>query len=105
MKFVILLKSSQLLNFFIGFSVSKQSLYGLILKNKKNRSSRREVFCKKGVLRNFANFTVKLHRQSLFFNKVAGLRWMLLEKAMNAKLSGYLCYSDHLLVRSTKRIC
>ena len=39
-----------------------------------NRSSRPEVFCKKGVLRNFAKFTGKHLRQSLFFNKVAGLR-------------------------------
>ena len=40
----------------------------------KNRSSRPEVFCKKGVLRNFAKFTGKNLCQSLFFNKVAGLR-------------------------------
>ena len=38
------------------------------------RSIRPEVFCKKGVLRNFAKFTGKHLRQSLFFNKVAGLR-------------------------------
>ena len=31
------------------------------------------MFCKKGVLRNFAKFTAKHLRQSLFFNKVAGL--------------------------------
>ena len=40
----------------------------------KNRSSRPEVFCKKGVLRNFTKFTGKHLYQSLFFNKVAGLR-------------------------------
>ena len=38
------------------------------------RSSRLNVFCKKGVLRNFAKFTGKHLCQSLFFNKVAGLR-------------------------------
>ena len=38
------------------------------------RSSHLEVFCKKGVLRNFAKFTGKNLCQSLFFNKVAGLR-------------------------------
>ena len=38
------------------------------------RSSRREVFCKKGVLRNFTKFIGKHLYQSLFFNKVAGLR-------------------------------
>ena len=39
-----------------------------------NRSSRPEVFCKKGVLRNFTKFTGKHLCQRLFFNKVAGLR-------------------------------
>ena len=37
-----------------------------------SRSSRPEVFCKKGVLRNFAEFTGKHLCQRLFFNKVAG---------------------------------
>ena len=32
-----------------------------------------EVFCKKSVLRKFAKFSGKHQRQSLFFNKVAGL--------------------------------
>ena len=40
----------------------------------KSRSSRPEVFCKKGVLRNFAKFTEKHLCQRLFFNKVARLR-------------------------------
>ena len=40
----------------------------------KCRSSCPEVFCKKGVLRNFGKFTGKHQCQSLFFNKVAGLR-------------------------------
>ena len=40
----------------------------------KLRGSRPEVFCKKGVLRNFAKFTGKELCRSLFFNKVAGLR-------------------------------
>ena len=47
-------------------------LMGLLKRNVK--SSRSEVFCKKGVLRNFTKFTGKHRRQSLFFNKVAGLR-------------------------------
>ena len=38
------------------------------------RSSRPEVFCKNGVLRNFAKFTGKYLCQNLSFNKVAGLR-------------------------------
>ena len=37
------------------------------------RSSRPDVFCKKGVLRNFGKFTGKLLCKSLNFNKVAGL--------------------------------
>ena len=37
-------------------------------------SSRPGVFCKKSVLRNFTKFTGKHLCQSLFFNKVAGLR-------------------------------
>ena len=38
------------------------------------KSSRLEVFCKKGLLRNFEKFTGKHLYQSLFFNKAAGLR-------------------------------
>ena len=39
-----------------------------------SRSSRPEVFCKKGVLKNFAKFTGKQLCQTLLFNKVTGLR-------------------------------
>ena len=38
------------------------------------RCSVKKVFCKKGVLGNLAKFTGKQLCQSLFFNKVAGLR-------------------------------
>ena len=38
------------------------------------KSGRPKVFCKKVVLRNFAKFTGKHLCQSLFLNKVAGLR-------------------------------
>ena len=41
---------------------------------KNYRSSPPEVFCKKGVLRNFAKFTGKHLCQRLFFNKIASLR-------------------------------
>ena len=44
------------------------------------RSSRPGVFCRKGVLRNFAKFKGKLLCQSLFFNKVAGVRPAILFK-------------------------
>ena len=40
----------------------------------KNRSSRPDVFCEKGVLINFAKFVGKRLCQSHFFNKVASLR-------------------------------
>ena len=43
-------------------------------RNSMFRSSRPEVFCKKGVLENFAEFIGKHLCQSLFFNKVAGLQ-------------------------------
>ena len=45
--------------------------------NLMSRSSRPEVFCKKGFLRNFTKFTWKHLCQSLFFNKVTGWnRWL-----------------------------
>ena len=44
------------------------------------RSSHSEVFCEKGVLRNFAKFTGKHLCHSLFFNKVTGLRPATLSK-------------------------
>ena len=39
-----------------------------------SRSSRPEVFCKKGILKSFPKFSGKHLRQSFFFNKVAGFR-------------------------------
>ena len=47
----------------LGFSARKCCL---------SRSSRSEMFCEKGVLRNFAKLTGKQLCQSLFFDKVAG---------------------------------
>ena len=47
----------------------KHKLYG-----RRVRTSRPEVFCKKGVLRNLAKFKRKHLCQDLFFNKVAGLK-------------------------------
>ena len=40
------------------------------------RNSRPEVSCKKAILRNFAQFTGKHLRQSLFFNKVAACNFI-----------------------------
>ena len=44
------------------------------------RSSRPEVFCKKGVLRNFTKFTEKHLARVSFLKKLqaSGLRWLLL---------------------------
>ena len=81
------------------------------------RSSHPEVFCKKGILRNFAKFTGKNLSQSLFFNKVAGLRpATLFKKETLAQLfscefckflqntSGRLFLYDSLVLRSF-RLC
>ena len=46
----------------------------LLTRSIKFKSSRLEEFCKKGVLRSFAKFAGKYLCQSLFFNKVGGLR-------------------------------
>ena len=52
-----------------------KSILSIISKNsQKTKSSRREVFYRKGVLTNFTKFIGKHLCQSLFFNKVAGLR-------------------------------
>ena len=48
--------------------------------SKTERSNRSEVFCNKSVLRNFAKFLGKHLHQSLFSNKVAGLRPAILLK-------------------------
>ena len=54
----------------------------------KYRSSRPDVFCKKGVLSNFTKFTGKHLCHRLFFNKVAGLRPVTLLK----KRLGHRCF-------------
>ena len=56
------------------------------------RSSRPEVFCEKGVLRNFTKHLC----QSLFFNKVAGLRPATLLKKNFVKFIRTHFYTEHL---------
>ena len=60
------------------------------LKNKsvlrRHRSSRLDVFCRKGILRNFAKFTGKHLCQSLFFNKVAGAACNFIKKETLAQV-------------------
>ena len=50
------------------------------------RSTHAEVFCKEGVLRKFAKFTGKRLCQSLFFNKVPGMRPATLLKKILAQV-------------------
>ena len=64
---------------FLHFLCSEKILPTISYPNRANqiesyKSSRTEVLCKKGVLRNFAKFTGKHLCKSLFFNRVAGLR-------------------------------
>ena len=53
-----------------------------IISRRKYRGTHAEVFCNKCFLRNFAKFTGKHLCQSLVFNKVAGLRPILLKKRL-----------------------
>ena len=57
------------------------------------RSSRPEVFCKKGVLKNFAKFTEKLLCKGLYFNKVAGFR-------PDKKAQTFSCAEDNYFFRN-----
>ena len=63
--------------FFFHWKAIYKSVYKGLHKSTENhwdsRSSRTKVFCKKGAFRNFAKFTEKHLRQSLFLNKVAVL--------------------------------
>ena len=61
---------------FVGFkTMILHSVYSIrSVKYVFSGSSRSNVFCKKSVLRNFTKFTGKHLCQSLFFNKVAGLK-------------------------------
>ena len=55
------------------------------------RSSHPEVFCKKGVLKNFAKFTGKHLCKRLFFNKVAGsLKKSLWHKCFHVNFAKFL---------------
>ena len=56
---------------------------------KRIRSSRPEVFYQKGLLRNFTKFTGKHQCQSLFFNKVEGVKSATLLK----KILWHRCFS------------
>ena len=66
------LKIHEILMGYSGQCLQKQPSIGNL--QKKGRSSHQSYFIKKGVLRNFKKFTGKHLCQSLFFNKVAGLK-------------------------------
>ena len=82
-----------LCTYYINFELPSAFLYALceLLEEQavlcgNNRSSRPEVFCKKGVLRNFAKFTGKHLYQIRFFNKVAGLACNFVKKESLAQV-------------------
>ena len=67
-----------------------------------------EVLCKKGVLRNFPKFTRKWLCQSLFFNKIAGLRLaVLLKKRLwHRRFLWILRYfEEHLFFKNASGCC
>ena len=66
--------------FYIFFIVWQPLVVSAALPRTTSRSSRPEVFCKKGVHENFTKLTGKHLCQSLFFSKVAGLRPAILLK-------------------------
>ena len=60
-------------SFILGFILKSDQLILIFWLFQKFQKQPPEVFCKKGVLLNFAKFIGKHLCQSLFFNKVAGL--------------------------------
>ena len=73
------------------------------------KSSGPDVFSKKGVLRSFIKFTGKHQCQSLFFNKVTGLRPATLFRKRNSGTSLFLwivlSFLEHLLLQNTSVGC
>ena len=63
------------------------------------------MFCKESVLRNFTKFTGKHLRQSLFFNKVAGLRSATLLKKRVFSCEFLRNFWEYLFLRNTYGGC
>ena len=64
------------------------------------------MFCKKGVLRNFAKFTGNHLLQSLFFNKVAGLHFSLKRDSSTGFFLWILRnFWEHLILQNTSGGC
>ena len=70
---------------------------------RKDRSSHRRCSIKKDVLKNFAKFTRKHLRQSLFFNKVAGLSYRSQSIDLQNKSIEWFLY-DRPIILSKKRL-
>ena len=85
--------------FWLGIIVSSFIIVGYVWQI--FRSSRPEVFCKKGALKNFAKFTGKHLCQSLFFNKVAGLSRFSGEGGLEWLFDKILALHHHLLSSSS----
>ena len=62
------------------------------------KSSHPEVFCKKGVLRNFTKFTRKHLSLNVFFNKVAGLHPVAILK----KTLWRSCFEEHVFIEQLR---
>ena len=72
------------------------------------RSSRPEVLCKKGALRNFSTFTGKHLCQSIFFKKAAGLRaatWLKRDSGTGAFLWILKNFENHLFLQNNSGSC
>ena len=83
------------------FCFSDESTFTTLLMNERkvvsktrrlSRSSRPEVFCKKGFIKNFAKVTEKHLFRSIVLNKVAGLMILFfIEQHSEAATRGVLC--------------
>ena len=69
------------------------------------RSSRPELFYKKGALRNFAKFTGKRLCQSLFFNKDAGLSHLKRDSGTGEISKNTFSYRTPLVAASVTFMC
>ena len=74
-----------------------EEFFESLIKKRRCRSIRLELFCKKGVLRNFAKFTGKHLRQSLLFNKVVGLRHLSYRRTLFLLSNSGGCFQKNIL--------
>ena len=89
-----------------NFSLDNEKLFAVkcLFDETQIRSSRPEVFCKNRVLRNFTKFTRKHLCQSLFFNKVAGIKKETLAQIFSCgfcEISKNTFFTEHLLATAS----